>query len=173
MPISGIGDLDPRTLIKNPVMFVLEIVTILTTVILIRDLFTGGTSIAFEFQIILWLWFTVLFANFAEAVAEGRGKAQADALRKTRTETQAKLLAGPEAKNYKLVASTGLKVGDVVLVEAGDVVHQRPGMVHYLFDYSPDMEYLEIVGPADFGTVDAPAATDTVPGVTPWSKSAT
>ena len=56
----------------------------------------------------------------------------------------------------------------VTLVEAGDVVHQRPGMVHYLFDYSPDMEYLEIVSPADFGTVDAPPATETVPGVTPW-----
>jgi mannose-6-phosphate isomerase-like protein (cupin superfamily) len=56
----------------------------------------------------------------------------------------------------------------VTLVEAGDVVHQRPGLVHYLFDYSPDMEYLEIVGPADFGTVDAPAATDIVPPVTPW-----
>ena len=57
----------------------------------------------------------------------------------------------------------------VTLVEAGDVVHQRPGMVHYLFDYSPDMEYLEIVSPADFGSVSAPAATETVPHVTPWS----
>ena len=75
-------------------MFVLEVVTALTTVILIRDLFTGGGHILFEFQIILWLWFTVLFANFAEAVAEGRGKAQADTLRRQRTETQAKLLTG-------------------------------------------------------------------------------
>src|ERR1700720_2287643 len=75
--------LDPRTLISNPVMFVLEIVTALTTIILIRDLVTGGQDIGFEFQIILWLWFTVLFANFAEAIAEGRGKAQAEALRKT------------------------------------------------------------------------------------------
>jgi quercetin dioxygenase-like cupin family protein len=58
--------------------------------------------------------------------------------------------------------------GKETLVEAGDVVHQRPGIVHYLFDYSPDMEYLEIVSPADFGTVDAPAPTDHVPGVTPW-----
>jgi K+-transporting ATPase ATPase B chain len=86
---SAFVKLDPRTLIKNPVMFVLEIVTALTTVILIRDLFTGGGHILFEFQIILWLWFTVLFANFAEAVAEGRGKAQADTLRRQRTETQA------------------------------------------------------------------------------------
>src|SRR3981189_44942 len=79
--------LDPRTLMKNPVMFVLEVVTLLTTVILVRDLITGGGKIAFEIQIMLWLWFTVLFANFAEAVAEGRGKAQAESLRKTRTET--------------------------------------------------------------------------------------
>ena len=91
---SAFVKLDPRTLIKNPVMFVLEVVTALTTVILIRDLVTGGGHIVFEFQIILWLWFTVLFANFAEAVAEGRGKAQADTLRRQRTETQAKLLTG-------------------------------------------------------------------------------
>ncbi len=119
---SAVAKLDPRTLIKNPVMFVLEIVTILTTVILLRDLFTGGSNIAFEFQIILWLWFTVLFANFAEAIAEGRGKAQADALRRTRTETQAKLLSGSGPKNYKVVPGTSLKVGDVVLVEAGDTI---------------------------------------------------
>ena len=75
--------LDPRTLIKNPVMFVVEIVTALTTVILIRDLVTGGEHIGCsKFQIVVWLWFTVLFANFAEAVAEGRGKAQADSLRR-------------------------------------------------------------------------------------------
>src|ERR1700726_2927395 len=119
---SAFAKLDPRTLIKNPVMFVLEIVTALTTIILIRDLFTGGANIAFEFQIILWLWFTVLFANFAEAVAEGRGKAQADALRKTRTETQAKLLSGPGRSNYNTVSGTSLKVGDIVLVEPGDTI---------------------------------------------------
>ena len=136
MPVSALMDpkivvpaigqafvkLDPRTLIKNPVMFVLEIVTALTTVILIRDLLTGGAQIAFEFQIILWLWFTVLFANFAEAIAEGRGKAQADALRRTRTETKAKLLSGSDRKKFKLIPSTTLKVGDVVLVEAGDLI---------------------------------------------------
>jgi K+-transporting ATPase ATPase B chain len=103
-------------------MFVLEIVTALTTVILIRDLITGGANIAFEFQIILWLWFTVLFANFAEAIAEGRGKAQAETLRRQRTETQAKLLTGEDRKKFKRVASTSLKVGDVVLVEAGDFI---------------------------------------------------
>src|SRR6202795_208119 len=119
---SAFVKLDPRTLIKNPVMFVLEVVTALTTVILIRDLAIGGEHIKFEFQIILWLWFTVLFANFAEAIAEGRGKAQADALRRQRTETQAKLISGSDRRNYKLVPSTGLKVGDVVLVDAGDMI---------------------------------------------------
>ena len=118
---SAFVKLDPRTLIKNPVMFVLEVVTALTTVILVRDLVTGAGHIGFEFQIVLWLWFTVLFANFSEAIAEGRGKAQADALRKTRTETQAKLLTGP-GRSYKMVAGTSLKIGDVVLVEAGDTI---------------------------------------------------
>jgi potassium-transporting ATPase ATP-binding subunit len=120
---SAFAKLNPRTLIKNPVMFVLEIVTILTTIILIRDLIAGGGRIGFEFQIILWLWFTVLFANFAEAVAEGRGKAQADTLRRQRTETQAKLITGNgDQQNYRLVPSTNLKVGDVVLVEPGDMI---------------------------------------------------
>jgi K+-transporting ATPase ATPase B chain len=119
---SAFVKLNPRTLMANPVMFVLEVVTALTTVILIRDLFTGGAHIGFEFQIILWLWFTVLFANFAEAVAEGRGKAQADTLRRQRSETQAKLLNGADRQNFKLVPSTGLKVGDIVLVEAGDMI---------------------------------------------------
>src|SRR4051812_43003874 len=119
---SSFVKLDPRTLIKNPVMFVLEIVTILTTIILVRDLVTGGGNIGFEFQIILWLWITILFANFSEAVAEGRGKAQAEALRQTRTSTQAKLLIGSGTKDYRLVPGTSLKVGDVVLVEAGDMI---------------------------------------------------
>jgi potassium-transporting ATPase ATP-binding subunit len=125
MPAIGSAfiKLDPRTLMKKPVMFVLEIVTVLTTVILIRDLFTGGEHILFEFQIIHWLWFTVLFANFAEAVAEGRGKAQADTLRRQRTQTQAKLLmAAGDSQKYRLVPSTDLKVGNVVLVEAGDLI---------------------------------------------------
>jgi K+-transporting ATPase ATPase B chain len=115
--------LDPRTLVKNPVMFVLEIVTLLTTVLLVRDLVSGGPSIAFEFQIVVWLWFTVLFANFAEAVAEGRGKAQADALRKTRTETAAKRLLMPDNHEvYEGVPATELEVGDLVVCETGDVI---------------------------------------------------
>src|SRR5215472_8985362 len=89
--------LDPRTLVKNPVMFCVEIVSVLTTIFFFRDLITGngtvvGSNALFSGQITVWLWFTVLFANFAEAVAEGRGKAQADALRRTRTETKAKRL---------------------------------------------------------------------------------
>ena len=120
---SAFVKLNPRALMKNPVMFVLEVVTALTTVILVRDLVVGGGHILFEFQIILWLWFTVLFANFAEAVAEGRGKAQADTLRRQRTETQAKLLtSAADSQNYRLVPSAGLKVGDIVLVEAGDTI---------------------------------------------------
>jgi K+-transporting ATPase ATPase B chain len=120
---SAFVKLDPRTLVKNPVMFVLEVVTALTTVILVRDLITGGERIGLEFQIILWLWFTVLFAKFAEAIAEGRGKAQADTLRRQRTETQAKLVTeAGDSQSYRLVPSTKLKVGDVVLVEAGDMI---------------------------------------------------
>ncbi|MBA1142553.1 potassium-transporting ATPase subunit KdpB [Mesorhizobium neociceri] len=114
--------LDPRTLIKNPVMFVVAIVSALTTVLFVRDRFTGGGDFGFTLQIIIWLWFTVLFANFAEAVAEGRGKAQADSLRKARTETQAKLLSGEDRSKFKLVPGTSLKVGDIVLVEAGDII---------------------------------------------------
>jgi potassium-transporting ATPase ATP-binding subunit len=120
---SAFVKLDPRTLYKNPVMFVLEVVTALTTVILIRDLVSGSGHILFEFQIILWLWFTVLFANFAEAIAEGRGKAQADTLRRQRTETQAKLISGAgDSQSFRLVPSNDLKVGNVVLVEAGDLI---------------------------------------------------
>jgi K+-transporting ATPase ATPase B chain len=119
---SSFAKLDPRVLIKNPVMFVVEVVAALTTIIFLRALFTGGENLAFTFQIIVWLWLTVLFANFSEAVAEGRGKAQADALRRQRTETQAKLLTGTDRSSYKMVAGTSLKVGDVVLVEAGQVI---------------------------------------------------
>jgi K+-transporting ATPase ATPase B chain len=119
---ASLTKLDPRLLIKNPVMFVVEIVAALTTVILVRDLFTGGANLGFTFQIALWLWMTVLFATFSEAVAEGRGKAQAQSLRQTRTETQAKLLSAANSKAYKLVPGTSLRVGDIVLVEAGDLI---------------------------------------------------
>ncbi|RUZ96056.1 potassium-transporting ATPase subunit KdpB, partial [Mesorhizobium sp. M7A.F.Ca.US.001.02.1.1] len=114
--------LDPRTLARNPVMFVVAVVSALTTVLFVKDLVSGGGNLGFTLQIIIWLWFTVLFANFAEAVAEGRGKAQADSLRKARTETKAKLLTGEDRTKYKLVPGTSLKVGDAVLVEAGDII---------------------------------------------------
>ncbi|WP_336802101.1 potassium-transporting ATPase subunit KdpB [Kaistia sp. MMO-174] len=114
--------LDPRSLARNPVMFVVAVVSALTTVLFLRDLLTGGANLGFSLQIVIWLWFTVLFANFAEAVAEGRGKAQAESLRRTRTETQAKLLADGDRDDFRLVPGTSLKVGDVVLVEAGDII---------------------------------------------------
>ncbi|MEH7900792.1 potassium-transporting ATPase subunit KdpB [Rhizobium laguerreae] len=114
--------LNPRALARNPVMFVVATVSVLTTVLFLRDLVVGNLNLGFSFQINLWLWFTVLFANFAEAVAEGRGKAQADSLRKARTETQAKLLTANNGSGYRMVPGTSLKVGDFVLVEAGDII---------------------------------------------------
>ncbi len=112
--------LNPIKLLKNPVMFVVETGAALTTVFLIPDLLTGGSGILFSFQIALWLWFTVLFANFAEAMAEARGNAQADSLRKTRKEAPAKRL-GPRGK-VEEVSSSALRAGDVVLCEAGDLI---------------------------------------------------
>jgi K+-transporting ATPase ATPase B chain len=120
--IDAVRKLDPRTLYRNPVMFVVEVGATLTTILLLRDLVTGVGELGFTAQIVGWLWFTVLFANFAEAIAEGRGKAQADALRRTRTETAAKRLARPDAMDYATVSTLDLKIDDVVLVEAGDLI---------------------------------------------------
>ncbi len=108
--------LDPRHMMGNPVMFVVEVGSVITTVLLIR----GGTAFLFNLQITLWLWFTVLFANFAEAMAEGRGKAQADTLRKARSET----IANRELENGELekIPSSKLRAGDVVIVTAGEFV---------------------------------------------------
>jgi K+-transporting ATPase ATPase B chain len=119
--IESFTKLDPRLMIKNPVMFVVEVTSVLVMFTLIRDTLAGRMALAgFEFQIAVWLWFTVVFANFAEAMAEGRGKAQADNLRKTRTETQAKVvLPGGETK---LVPAAQLRRDDVVMVAAGDVI---------------------------------------------------
>ena len=119
---SAFAKLNPRVQFRNPVMFVVEVVAILTTVLFVRDLVAGHSHLGFSFQIIFWLWITLIFANFAEAVAEGRGKAQADALRKTRTETDAKLLSPDGHATYELVPATSLKVGDVVVVEAGEII---------------------------------------------------
>jgi K+-transporting ATPase ATPase B chain len=118
---SAFAKLHPRVQIRNPVMFVVEIVATLTAFLFAKDLIVGGHRLGFSFQVILWLWFTLLFANFAEAVAEGRGKAQADALRRTRTQTDAKRLAADNS-TYDVVPATSLKVGDVVVVEAGEII---------------------------------------------------
>ncbi|WP_243404056.1 potassium-transporting ATPase subunit KdpB [Zavarzinia aquatilis] len=117
--LDAVIKLDPRSLIRNPVIFVVEVVSVLVTAIFIRDLLAGGAA-GFSGQIAAWLWFTVLFANFAEAVAEGRGKAQAASLRKSRSETIAKRI--DESGHVEAVPGTRLRAGDVVLVEMGDVI---------------------------------------------------
>jgi K+-transporting ATPase ATPase B chain len=111
--------LSPRTMMKNPVMFVVEVGAAMTTALAVRDVAAGAGVAGFTMQITLWLWFTVLFANFAEAMAEGRGKAQADTLRKTKTETTARRLNG---SRQEIVAATQLRSGDVVRVEAGEII---------------------------------------------------
>ena len=116
--------LDPRHLVRNPVIFVTEVVAAVVTAIFLRELLTGSGDPAFSGQIAAWLWFTVLFANFAEAVAEGRGKAQAAALRGMRSDVIAKRLAVPGVVDdaYQRVPAEELDVGDIVLVEAGDLI---------------------------------------------------
>jgi K+-transporting ATPase ATPase B chain len=117
---QSVQKLDPRVLWRNPVMFVVEIVSVLTTILLVRDAVSGRPGLGFALQINIWLWFTVLFANFAEAVAEGRGRAQAATLRRGRTETTARReLPGGELET---VAATALRPGDVVRVEAGEII---------------------------------------------------
>src|SRR5690242_12778349 len=115
--VDSLLKLNPRKMMGNPVMFVVEIGSVITTGLL----FKGGTAFKFNLQITLWLWFTVLFANFAEAMAEGRGKAQADTLRKARSETIANRLTGSNG-NFEKVPSSKLRAGDVVFVSAGEFV---------------------------------------------------
>jgi K+-transporting ATPase ATPase B chain len=120
---DSFAKLDPRALMRNPVMFVVEVGSALTTLQLARGVVSpvaGVTNTPFELQITLWLWFTVLFANFAEAMAEGRGKAQADNLRKARTETTAKRLT--PGGRVEVVGAPELRKDDLALVEAGDFV---------------------------------------------------
>src|SRR5581483_4329101 len=114
--------LDPRVMVKNPVMFVVEVVAAVTTVIFVREWTSGASHIGFTFQIIVWLWFTVLFANFAEAIAEGRGKAQAATLRQTREETKAKLIVDDKTGLIVPTLASKLGPGQVVLVEAGELI---------------------------------------------------
>jgi K+-transporting ATPase ATPase B chain len=122
--LDAVKKLNPRHLIRNPVMFIVEVGSVITTVFWIRALGGYGEASAwFIGSVSLWLWFTVLFANFAEAYAEGRGRAQAQALRKARRDTQAKLISEPSyGAPYTTVASTELKEGDSVLVESGDLL---------------------------------------------------
>ena len=114
--VDSLVKLDPRHMMGNPVMFVVEVGSVITTLLLLK----GGTDFSFNLQITAWLWFTVLFANFAEAMAEGRGKAQADTLRKARSETVAnRLLEGDKTEQ---VASSKLRAGDLVRVAAGEFI---------------------------------------------------
>ena len=121
--LDAVRKLDPHTLIKNPVIFVTAVVSALVTVLFVRDLVTGQPAL-FSGQIAAWLWFTVLFANFAEAIAEGRGRAQAEALRRAREETRAKriLMPGDNHEIWEGVDASQLRPGDTVLVEAGDMI---------------------------------------------------
>src|ERR1700734_2716726 len=118
--IDSFVKLNPVTLAKNPVMFVVEAGAALIRILMFKSLVTGASGFGFEFQIAAWLWFTVLFANFAEAMAEGRGKAQADSLRKTKTSAEAKKLSG--SGKVEVVSAASLRKGDVCLCEPNDVI---------------------------------------------------
>ena len=120
--LDAVRKLDPRHLVRNPVIFVTEVVALLVTLLALRAIGLGQ-AFGFQASIAAWLWATVLFATFAEAVAEGRGRAQADSLRRTRTEARAKLLVRPDDLTlWQPRAATELRVGDVVLAEAGDLI---------------------------------------------------
>jgi potassium-transporting ATPase ATP-binding subunit len=118
--IDSVRKLNPRTMMKNPVMFVVEVGSVITTVLLFKDIFHHMPHFGFDVQITLWLWFTVLFANFAEAMAEGRGKAQADTLRKAKSDTVANRLL-PDGK-MEVCPGSKLRSGDLVVVSAGEVI---------------------------------------------------
>jgi potassium-transporting ATPase ATP-binding subunit len=118
--VDSFRKLNPRTMVKNPVMFVVEVGALLTLIQWVRDLVHHAGQLGFGLQITLWLWFTVLFANFAEAMAEGRGKAQADTLRKARAETQARRLK--RDGSTETAPSSNLRTGDIVLVAAGEFI---------------------------------------------------
>ncbi len=118
---EAVTKLDPRHMVRNPVMFVVLLGSLVTTVVLFSDLAAGRGHLGFTLQVAVWLWFTVLFANFAEAMAEGRGKAQADSLRKNRRDTQAKRLSDPARRDqFAMVAADQLRAGDVVVCLPGD-----------------------------------------------------
>src|SRR6267378_6099402 len=112
-----------RHMLRNPVMFVVLVGSVLTTVVLVGDIARGAANVGFTLQLALWLWFTVVFANFAEAMAEGRGKAQAESLRRSRTLTSAKRLKDPRNRSsFEAVPADQLRRGDVVLVTPGELI---------------------------------------------------
>ncbi len=119
---AAIAKLDPRSLAKNPVIFITALVSLLASILFLRDLATGGANLLFSAQVIVWLWFTVLFANFAEALAEGRGKAQAASLRATRTQTLARRISERDSSIVESLPASSLRPGDQVRVDAGEVV---------------------------------------------------
>src|SRR5467141_3990055 len=140
---DSFGKLNPRLMVKNPVMFVVEVGAVLTTIELVHDTMRHIGHFSFGLQITLWLWFTVLFANFAEAMAEGRGKAQADTLRKSRAETQAHRLRSDGS--IEMVVSSKLRSGDIVIIAAGEFI---PG----------DGEVIEGVASVDESAITGEAA---------------
>ncbi len=158
---------------RNPVMFVVAVVAAVITVPFARDLLAETVSPAFVGQIAAWLWFTVLFANFAEAMAEGRGKAQADTLGRTKTQTIAMRLRQAQGTNWDLVPATSLQRGQLVLVEAGDLI---PG----------DVDVVEGIASVDESAItgesapviresggDRPAVTGGTRVLSDWIKVAT
>jgi K+-transporting ATPase ATPase B chain len=120
--LDAFSKLNPVTLMRNPVIFVTEIVAVMVTVVGVQDV-AAGKGGAFPITIAIWLWLTVLFATFAEAVAEGRGRARAESLRRARSDAMARLMSDPANRTKTTaVPATNLKRGDIVLVEAGDLV---------------------------------------------------
>src|SRR6202167_4209565 len=145
--LDSIRKLDPRWMVKNPVMFVVEVGSVLTSVLLIENYRHHPEDFGFNLQITLWLWFTVLFANFAEAMAEGRGKAQADTLRKAKGETVAiRLKSASKDAPREQVSSASLRSGDIIYVEAGAYI---PG----------DGEVIEGVASVDESAITGESAT--------------
>src|SRR5215472_15631080 len=121
--IDSFKKLTPAHQLRNPVMFVVYVGSILTSLLWVQAVVGKGEAApSFIFWVSVWLWFTVLFANFAEAMAEGRGKAQAASLRKARRDLQAKRLSRPHSRDVQMVSAPSLRKGDLVLVEAGDFI---------------------------------------------------
>ena len=153
--IDALRKLNPRLMVKNPVMFVVEVGSVLTTCLLINDAIQHKSGLGFNLQITLWLWFTVLFANFAEAMAEGRGKAQADTLRKAKGETIARKYN--DAGVLEDITSSSLRAGDLIYVEAGQFI-------------AGDGEVIEGVASVDESAItgaDSPVIADSSTEATP------